>query len=103
MWIFFIEAAGDLLSLCGWFVFHSFWLLAAGVVLVLIFDALMSSSGGQLKSSILSLVFILGGGIAGALTGFGVVTAALLAFSVYSAFIALMKLILLALAVMDRE
>lgn len=103
MWIFIIEAAGVLLSLCGWFAFHSFWLLITGVILILIFDAFMSSSGGQLKSLVLSLVFILGGGIAGALTGCGVVTAALLAFSVYSAFVVLLKLILLTLAVLNRE
>ncbi len=103
MWIFLLEAAGVLLALCGWSVYHSVWLLLAGVVMILIFDAMMSSSGGQLKSNRLSVFFLLAGGIAGAATGYGILTASLLAFAAYSAVIVLFKVILLTLAVLDRE
>lgn len=103
MWIFLVEIAGVLLSLFGWFGFHSFGLLAAGSILIVIFDVLMSSSGGQIKNYGLSILLAVAGGVFGGLSGYGILTAALLAFSVYSAIILILKMILLILAVMNRE
>ena len=102
MWFFFIEIAGTAISLCGWFAMHSFRLLLAGSIMVLGFDLLMSSSGGQLKHNGLSVVFLIIGGIIGGINGYGIAETALLSFSVYSAVFVLLRLILVLLAVLDH-
>ena len=103
MWIFLIEIAGTILSLGGWFALHSFWLLLAGSLIVLAFDLLMFSSGGQLKNNGLSVILLIAGGLFGGIKGCGIPESALLFFSVYSAVIVLLKLILVLLAVLDNE
>ena len=102
MWIFLIEIIGVLLSLCGWFGLHVFGLLFAGSILIMIFDVLMSSSGGQIKNYGISILLLVAGGVFGGMSGYGVLTSALLAFSVYSAVILILKLILFILAVLNR-
>ena len=103
MWIFLVELAGAVMALGGWFILHSFWCLLAGVILIIFFDILMSSSGGQLKSWILSILLPAAGGLIGGLTDHGILTTAMLFFSVYSAVILMLKLCLLMLAALDRE
>ena len=103
MWILLVEIAGALTALCGWFIFHAFGLLLTGSVLIAVFDALMSSSGGQLKSPGLSLLLLAAGAIVGGVSGYGILTAALLFFSIYSALFLRLKLVLLVLAVMNDE
>ena len=103
MWIFLIEIAGTVISLCGWFAWHSFRLLMIGSIMILAFDLLMFSSGGQLKHSGLSVVLLAAGGIIGSISGYGTAEAALLFFSVYSAVFVFLRLILVLLAVLDHE
>lgn len=103
MWIFLLEIAGAILSLGGWFGFHSFWLLLAGVILIIAFDCIMSSSGGQFKSLKFSIFLVIAGAIAGGLTQYGILASAMLAFSFYSALLVVLKLILLFMGMLDRE
>ena len=103
MWIFLIEIAGTILSLGGWFALHSFWLLLAGSLMVLAFDLMMSTSGGQLKNYGLSVILLIAGGIIGGIGGYGIPESALLFFSFYSAVTVLLKLILILLALLDNE
>lgn len=103
MWILLVEIAGVLTALCGWFVFHAFGLLLTGSVLIAAFDALMSSSGGQLKSPGLSLLLLAAGTIAGAVSGYGIPATALLFYTIYSALFVVLKLVFLVLAVMNEE
>ena len=103
MWIFLVEIAGAVTALCGWFVCHSFAALLIGSILMGIFDMLLYTAGGQLKSYGLSLLLLIGGGIVGALSGYGSLTMALLFFAVYSAVVIVMKLILFVLAMLNQE
>ena len=103
MWILLVEIAGVLTALCGWFIFHAFGLLLTGSVLIAVFDALMSSSGGQLKSPGLSILLLAAGTIVGGVSGYGILAAALLFYSIYSAFFIILKLVLLVLAVLNEE
>ena len=91
------------MALCGWFGFHVFWPLATGSLLIIAFDALMSSSGGQIKHFGVSFRRLAAGGVIGRLTGYGILVTSLLAFSIYSAVVLILKLLLLLLAVLDQE
>ena len=103
MWIFLIEIAGTILSLGGWLVLHSFWLLLAGSLMILVFDLMMFTSGGQIKNYGLSVILLIAGGIFGGIGGYGIPESALLFFSFYSAVTVLLKLILILLALLDNE
>lgn len=106
MWIFLLDIAGVILSLGGWFGLHSFWLLLAGIILTGLFDCLMSSSGGQLKSFKLSVISVVIGAITeGVLQGGipGILAGAMLGFAVYSALLVVFKLILLFIGMLDKE
>lgn len=103
MWIFLLEILGVVLALAGWFGLHSLPMLIIGAVIVIAFDLLMSSSGGQIKSFGLSAVLLIVGAIVGGLTGWGIVQTALIFFAVYSAIVVVFKLILLVLASADDE
>ena len=103
MWVFLVEIAGVVMALGGWFSMHSFPLLLTGSLLIIVFDLLMSSSGGQLKPYGISVFLLAAGAVVGKLTAYGVLTTALLFFSLFSAGIVLFKLILLMLALFDDE
>lgn len=103
MWIFLVEITGVVMALGGWLGMHSFPFLLIGSLLIVVFDMLMSSSGGQLKPYGISVFLLAAGAIIGKLTAYGILTTALLFFSLFSAGIVLFKLILLMLAVFDKK